>query len=274
MGSLRNPIGPLPSSIYWRRRAVALAVLLLLVLLTVWTVRLVAGDGGGEEKEGRAPNGQGPTDSITPGPSTSEPPITDRPGGRDETDGGAGSGGSDGGSAGASGGTGGGTAGAAGGGTGGTGALAGSSGGLSGGEGIPAGKSTPACRAADVTLRLTSVQNEYAPGEEPELRLTVRNTGDADCRVDLGRASAVVTVTDADDDHVWSSADCPPGDDPAYVKVPAGGRSTHALVWERERSAPGCGTPEAQRVPAGTYLVEAEIEGLETAQASFVLTAD
>ena len=43
MGSLRNPVGPLPSTIYWRRRAVLLSVLGLLALLTVWVV----GTGGG-----------------------------------------------------------------------------------------------------------------------------------------------------------------------------------------------------------------------------------
>ncbi|MDX6361056.1 MAG: hypothetical protein QOC85_59, partial [Streptomyces sp.] len=40
---MRNPVGPLPSSIYWRRRAVLLSVVGLLALLIVWVV----GSGGG-----------------------------------------------------------------------------------------------------------------------------------------------------------------------------------------------------------------------------------
>src|SRR5690606_7271596 len=35
-GSLRNPVGPLPSPIYWRRRAVLLSVLALSALLITW----------------------------------------------------------------------------------------------------------------------------------------------------------------------------------------------------------------------------------------------
>ncbi|MDX3053366.1 hypothetical protein PV378_43970, partial [Streptomyces scabiei] len=65
MGSLRNPIGPLPSTIYWRRRAVLLTVVGLLAILVVW---IVTGGGGGGNNAGE-PDGKNPVTSITPGPS-------------------------------------------------------------------------------------------------------------------------------------------------------------------------------------------------------------
>lgn len=47
VGSLRNPVGPLPSSIYWRRRAVLLSLFALLALLITWIVVSGGGDGSG-----------------------------------------------------------------------------------------------------------------------------------------------------------------------------------------------------------------------------------
>lgn len=280
VGSLRNPIGPLPSSIYWRRRAVALAILAVMVLVAVWAVSLAGGSGDRrQDSAGGGDSSRGPTDPITPGATDSMPPITERPGGRDEVDGGAGSGG--GGDAGSGGsgdsGNGGGTAGSAGGsdagGDGGA-AIAGSSGSLTGGDGHPADPGTPACSPGDVTVSLRSAENEYEPGDTPELKLTVRNDGDRACGVDLGRTETVVTVADSDGDRVWSSAHCPPSRGSAWIEVPAGGKTTHTLKWDRERSKPECATPKGGKVPPGSYLVEVDVAGLPTEQTSFVLAED
>ncbi|MYV52932.1 hypothetical protein GT042_10540, partial [Streptomyces sp. SID3212] len=93
MGSLRNPVGPLPSPIYWRRRAVAATLIALLALLVVWIV--TSGEDGGKKNDDRS-DGANPATSITPGPSGSGPAISEQPGGRDES-GGTGGGGGDGG---------------------------------------------------------------------------------------------------------------------------------------------------------------------------------
>jgi hypothetical protein len=278
VGSLRNPIGPLPSSIYWRRRAVALAVLALLALLGVWALSLGGGTGKqGQEVPGGGDDGRGPTDPITPGATHSTPAVTERPGGRDEIDGGAGSGGAQGGAGGtddggASGANGsGGHQNAGGSGSGGSGALAGSSGSLTGGDGTPAGPGTPDCAPGKVTVKVLSVEDEYEPGDTPKLRLTVRNEGGEDCRVDLGRTATVVTVTDADGDRIWSSADCPPDRGAAWIEVPAGGATEHTLEWDRDRSRPECATPSGGEVPPGEYRAEVRVAGLPSEQTSFVL---
>ncbi|EST20865.1 hypothetical protein N566_28055 [Streptomycetaceae bacterium MP113-05] len=282
MGSLRNPIGPLPSSIYWRRRAVALALLALTVLLVMWGISLGGGSGDQKNSAGGGDNSRGPTDPITPGATDSKPPVTDRPGGRDEVNGGTGSGGGEdgsGGSGGSGGSTGadgsGGDAAGGGSGSGGSGgALAGSSGSLTGGDGLPAGPGLADCSSSDVEVGVQSVENEYGPGDTPKVKLTLRTDGDSACRVDLGRTATVVTVTDAEGDRVWSSADCPPGRAAAWIEVPADGTTTHTLTWDRERSKPECATPSGGKVPAGNYLVEVKVAGLSTEQTSFVLTKD
>lgn len=79
---MRNPVGPLPSTIYWRRRAVLLSLVAVLALLIVW---VVGTGGGGGTNNGDGSNGKNPVSTITPGPSGSGPAISQNPGGRDES---------------------------------------------------------------------------------------------------------------------------------------------------------------------------------------------
>ncbi|MCH0565155.1 MULTISPECIES: hypothetical protein [unclassified Streptomyces] len=263
MGSLRNPVGPLPSSIYWRRRAVLLSVLALLALLVAWS--MISGGGGGRNNADGA-NGKNPAPSITPGPSGSGPAISEHPGGRDES-GGGGSGGSGSGDSGGSGDSAGG------------GSDDGANGSGSGGDGtgttLPAGSTLPNCTASAVTLTLSSVRNTYSPDQTPTFRITARNSSGSDCKVDLGPRGAVVTVTQAGSaDAYWSSDDCPKGASSLLYRVPANSSVTSTVKWDRRPSAPECGTPPAGSAKPGTYLVEAKAPGYAKAQTSFVLSAD
>ncbi|MEX2973890.1 hypothetical protein [Streptomyces sp. C184] len=263
MGSLRNPIGPLPSSIYWRRRAVALAIVVLLALLVVWALNL-GGGGGKSGDEGKGSQGQGPATSITPGPSGSGPAIGEKPGGRGESGSGGGSGSGDGGgSAGGDGDASGGGSGASGGGPIGQG---------SGKSAVAAGSSLPNCVSDKAELVLHSVKGSYAPGAKPTFELTVKNAAGAACKVDLGQKAAVLTITDsAGDDRVWASNDCPSGTAPALLEVPAKGEVQRTVVWDRRASGPQCATPSSALVPAGKYRIQADVPGLETVHTTFVL---
>lgn len=288
MGSLRNPIGPLPSSIYWRRRIVALALFVVIVLLVIWAFGW-GGSGGGGSDEGKGSGGGGPASTITPGPSSSGPVNSERPGGRDESDnGGSGSGdsggsggGSDDGGKDASGG------GAGGSGSGGAGGAGGSSGGGAGGgigtgtgPGLPAGSSLPDCRPGDAELTVRSVKdskvkNTWAPGEKPTFEIVVKNTKSNSCKIDFGRAAASLTITDAKNAHVWASGDCPEGSATALVEVKGSGQTKRTVEWDRKRSAEHCATPSGSAsAKPGTYLVEVKVDGLGTAKVSFVLEKD
>ncbi|MFD6906815.1 hypothetical protein [Streptomyces sp. NPDC060077] len=289
MGSLRNPVGPLPSTIYWRRRAVLLSLLALLALLITWVVVSGGGGGGGGGGDNGA-NGKSPAPSITAGPSSSGPAISQAPGGRDES-GDGGSGGSDGsdGSGGSSPGSGddgangdpadsGGT-GDSGGGAGGSaggGSEGGTSDGVGAGDALPAGSGSglPNCTASAVKFSLRSARNDYEPGQTPTFLLTARNTSGSDCKLDLGPDHAVVTVTQASgDDAYWASDDCPKGARSLVFRVPAADSITYTVKWDRKASAPECATPKAGAAKAGTYLVEAKAPGFEKVRTSFVLKA-
>ena len=280
MGSLRNPVGPLPSTIYWRRRAVLLSLFALLALLITWIVVSGGGDGGEGRDEGA--NGKNPAPSITPGPSGSGPAISQAPGGRDESGSGdsngsgsgSGSGGDGSGKGSGSGGDesgGGGSAGSGSAGGGGGGAVTG----VGAGDALPAGSSLPNCTPGAVKFSLRSVRNSYSPGQTPAFELTARNTSGGDCEVDLGPKHAVFTITPASgDDAYWASDDCVEGAGSLRYRVTAGSGIKYTVKWDRKPSAPECGTPPAGSAKAGTYLVEAKAAGFEKVQTSFVLKND
>ncbi|MEV8316028.1 hypothetical protein AB0Q95_17825 [Streptomyces sp. NPDC059900] len=270
MGSLRNPVGPLPSTIYWRRRAVLLSLVGLMALLIVWVLTM----GGGGKKDGAdGPSGSGPATSITPGPSSSGPAISQNPGGRDESDdedgkGGSGSGSGDSGSGDSEG------SGGSGDSAGGDGSGSGDDGKGGGGAGgtLPAGSSIPNCVSGDVKLKLRSIHNRYEVGEKPKFEIVAQNSAGKACKVDLGGKKTVLTITQADSDkEIWSSADCPEGSGSLLLRVPGDGRVTRTVEWDRRGSEPKCATPSAGSAKPGTYLVEAKAPGLKSVQASFVL---
>ncbi|MGW3728272.1 hypothetical protein [Streptomyces sp. NPDC000851] len=278
MGSLRNPVGPLPSSIYWRRRVVLLSVIALLALLIAWVLT----SGGGSKNGADGSDGKNPAPTITPGPSSSGPAISQAPGGRDESDDGDANGGGSGDSAGA--GDSGGADGSGDGGSGGSGGSASSGGGSGGavsgadvgaGDALPAGSPLAHCTPSAVSLTLRSVRNSYSPDEKPAFRLAAQNSSGSDCKVDLGPKSAVLTITQAgSDDAYWSSKDCPKGAGSLLYRVPAGSGITYTVEWDRKPSVPECGTPPAGAAGAGTYLVEAAAPGFGKVRTSFVLDAD
>ncbi|KUJ67582.1 hypothetical protein ACZ90_27475 [Streptomyces albus subsp. albus] len=265
MGSLRNPIGPLPSSIYWRRRAVAVLLVALLAMLVVWALGL-GGSGGGKKDDSKGTGSGGAASTITPGPSSTAPVHSGRPGGRDEASPGTG-GDDDTGGNGADGGSGG---------------SGGAGQGIGSGDGpiVPAGSALPDCRAGAVELTVRSVKkgkvkNDYAPGEKPTFELVVKNSSVTACKVDFGHGSASLTITNGDNKHVWSTADCPKGAAVAYIEVPGRGETTRSVEWDRKRSTENCAKPTGS-ASAGpdTYLVEAKVGHLAAAQVSFVLKKD
>lgn len=281
MGSLRHPIGPLPSSIYWRRRAVALALLAVLALLVVWALGLGGGD---SHDEGKGGDGKGPASDITPGPTDTGPTVGERPGGRDESEDEDGSDGSSGGSGGEDDGESagsGGSDGSGGGsgwkpgsnGSGGTdgGDSAGGGAGGAGGAAVPEGSELPGCKSSDVTASLRSVHEKYAAGDKPRFELRVKNKRGTACKLDLGRDATVVTIKDADGEKVWASDDCTRGAEPALFQLPGSGTAVHTFTWYRKASAADCGTPPAGAAEPGRYEIEVDLEGVKQLDASFEL---
>lgn len=265
----------------------ALCLVAVLALLAVWA--LTSGDGGGG-KAGGAANGPAPTPpSITPGPAGTGPAISQQPGGRDESGDGGDSG--DGDSAGSGTGTSAGTGTGAGSdagtdagadagteGVGKNGDIDGAGGdggaGTGAGQRVPANSPLPNCPAGSLKLTLRSAKLSYEAGEKPTFQLVAENTSNTACKADFGPRSAVLTISDKQDDQVWASDDCPPSAAPVLLSLPAHATVTHTVEWDRGRSAPGCATPPAGPAGPGTYLVEATMPGAKVSPASFTLAKD
>lgn len=253
MPSLRHPVGPLPASIYWRRRVVVLAGLLVAAGPMVWLVSAPGAVSGRPISQDRASQ-PGPARSIDPGATPTGPAINSRPGG-------PGPSGSP-----APGGTG--TPGGevslspGGGGQGGGSPTTDSGGNGAGSGGAPA-VNTPAvmalqvCAASQVTLGLAGTQSSFGPNERPRLALTVRNSSGTNCRVDLGRTASTIVVTSTANERIWSSGDCPADRQSLWAQLGAGSGLTETFGWDRNRSQPNCATPDAGTAPAGNYLVQA-----------------
>lgn len=219
-----------------------LSVVALLALLAAWV--LTSGGGGGKNDEGGS-DGKNPAPStITPGPSSSGPAISEAPGGRDESPGGGDSDGSgsgdgsgsddDSGSGDGSGGSGSGSAGG------------GSGSGVGADDVVAAGSTLPDCVTGAVKVTVRSLRNAYEPGQTPAVLLTATNSSSYDCKVDLGPKNAVVTLTQAgSEDDFWSSADCPKVSGSLKFRVPTGESITYTVKWDRKASAPQCATPPA-----------------------------
>ncbi|MFB6888673.1 hypothetical protein ACFCX4_05075 [Kitasatospora sp. NPDC056327] len=296
MPSLRQPVGPLPASIYWRRRIVVLIAVVAVVALVAWMMTdQGGGDDGAKDKAAKAAptqsQNQTPAQAITPGASPTGPANNSRPG---SGSGGGSSGGAVGGSGGgdvsvSTGGTTGGanpapaTGGAAAGGGASGGTGGGASGGAPGGSGGGTGgggaagpppvntaeiMALPVCASSQVSLNLTGAQNAYQPKDKPKLALTINNSSGTNCRVDLGRTASAITVTASNGERIWSSGDCPADKGNQWVQLPANGGLTETFTWERVRSKPQCATADPAPAPAGNYLVVADLAGLSGGQAS------
>ncbi|MYR24728.1 hypothetical protein GTW68_00595 [Streptomyces sp. SID4945] len=269
---------------------------MLVALLVVWLVNATGGGGGGKKDGAQGSGGSsGPAPSITPGPSGSGPAISQQPGGRDESGGSdkdddgtatPGDGASDGATGGGSGkdgsagdGSGDGSDGTGGandaGGEGGSGASGkGAATGSSDAQRVPAGSSLPDCTTDVAELSLRSAHNTYEPGKKPELELSVKNSSAAACKVDLGAARTVVTITlTGENAPYWSSKDCP-ATESLWLRVPAKETIRYEIEWNRKASRAACAKPPSGSAKPGTYLVEAKAPGLEKARTSFRLDKD
>jgi hypothetical protein len=141
------------------------------------------------------------------------------------------------------------------------------SGGATGGGSVPVNTAPvlalPACAASDLGLVLDGEHSVYSAGETPLFRLAVKNTGASDCRIDVGRASAAVTISSSAQGHVWSSADCAANRAAQWVEASAGGSVTISYDWARVHSEPGCASASSGFIAGGgTFVAQASLDGV------------
>lgn len=250
-----EPNGPLPQSVYWRRRAVAAAASVLAVVVLAWLIGgLVEADdqhpvhgtasesviGGGPTSgvrvtstpESAPPSSPGPDDprgSVTAEPradgSTSEAarPDTSPPAPPPTTP--------------------------------------------------PPPPPGPPGPCADPAIQVVAAPDvpSYPVGTRPLLRLMIMNTGPVPCTRDVSHNLREILVLGLDGTRLWSSNDCygPPAQD---VRVlPPNQPLTFTVNWAGRTSAPGCPV-DRKTVQAGSYQVVGRLGALMSQPAPLTMT--
>ena len=126
-----------------------------------------------------------------------------------------------------------------------------------------------ACDPANVQVEAITDRGSYDPGDEPELSLSVTNTGTTPCDLNAGTSTQVFTITSGADVY-WTSTDCQT--DPADAEVtlePGVAVATKTPVtWDRTRSSPEtCEITDREAVPGegASYYLTVSVGGVESA---------
>lgn len=193
MSTVRNPVGPQPPSVYWRRR---LLVLLGLFAVVVIIVLIVVRPGGENTGNGT------PAPSDTP--TNTAPPAEE-------------------------------------------------------GE---------ACNPAVIELEPITDAAGYAPGVQPQISMSITNTGSVACTLDVGTAEQVYYIVSGSD-PIWNSRDCQQDGTSLEMELePNTPLTTTPFGWDRTRSAPDtCGTGRPEVIAGGaTYRLSVALGEIESAE--------
>jgi hypothetical protein len=102
----------------------------------------------------------------------------------------------------------------------------------------------PVAECTDSQIELIAETDEvrYAPGAEPQVWLTVRNTGATECELEVGSDVQELMIDSGARDNpdlIWLSTHCQEGGAPMTITLqPGAERSTAAIGWDRTRSNP------------------------------------
>lgn len=258
-----EPVGPLPPSVYWRRRAVATIAVVLVLAGLVWALSAALSADGGVEA---APDPA--TNTAPPSPVASRSALAVPPGGDPALPGTPGWGP-----------VGMGTPAPMRPGDGPTGPLLGAGAtGAAGDTPAPSPRAaapapTPAAGpCADSALKVAARTDKprYGSGERPLFSLVVTNTGKAPCTRDVGPARTAMAVVVKAGDGLWGSDDCAPGGDPDVRTLAPGQEQVISLRWAGRTSLPGCPSGRAT-VPSGDYQLLTRLDDTVSAPAPFSL---
>ncbi len=129
------------------------------------------------------------------------------------------------------------------------------------------------CAGPELVVSAALDATSYAAGAQPQLSLSIANTGAEACVMNVGTAVQVYTISSGAD-VIWVSSHCQT--DPADEVVTIGaGQSVTAppITWVRERSSlDTCGTDRADAVAGGAYYqLVVSVNGIASQPATFVL---
>lgn len=251
-----DPEGPLPTSVYWRRRAAAAVGALVAMVLSVWALGALIGsaepapgvpqetakqrvlsaqEAAAASSTSELSRSSAPQDASSLLPMPDDSAVSSVP----------------------------------------------QSPGASAGP-LPSGASSapntpthgkPLRRCAERSLQVDArvAKQDFRLGERPHLQMSLTNAGGEDCFVGMNRAERELIVLARGGKRVWSSADCYFGEPRAEIhRLRAGESIAYDLNWAARTSAPGCPVDRGA-VPPGRYALVAKAAGIVSKPTPFVL---
>ncbi|TFD54422.1 hypothetical protein E3T55_03000 [Cryobacterium frigoriphilum] len=131
------------------------------------------------------------------------------------------------------------------------------------------------CDPAQVQLDAVTDAVRYESGQQPQLSLSLTNTGTNSCVINAGTAAQVFTITSGAETY-WTSTDCQTESSDSQVTLKPGivVSSSTPIAWDRTRSAVDtCDAVTRDGAPAGgaSYNLSVTVDGIEAASAKQIL---
>ncbi|GAA1846586.1 hypothetical protein GCM10009750_36250 [Agromyces salentinus] len=127
------------------------------------------------------------------------------------------------------------------------------------------------CSPEQITVEPVTDKTVYEAGEQPQLSVTVTNTGKNVCVLNAGTAAQVFTIKSGEEQY-WTSTDClvDPVDAEVSLKPGTPVSSAAPIVWDRTRSTPETCEGAREAVPSGgaSYHLTVSVDGYESADLS------
>ena len=124
-----------------------------------------------------------------------------------------------------------------------------------------------ACAPKNIVVEAVTDKTVYEAAEQPQLSVTITNTGKNVCVLNAGTKAQVFTIRSGEELY-WLSTDCQVDPIDAEVSLAPGApiSSSVPIVWDRTRSSvETCGGPR-ETVPAGgaSYHLSVAVDGFES----------
>lgn len=124
------------------------------------------------------------------------------------------------------------------------------------------------CSPEKILVEAVTDKSAYEAAEQPQLSVTITNTGKNICVLNAGTAQQVFTITSGEELY-WTSTDCQVDPIDAEVSLTPGTpiSSSVPIVWDRTRSRPETCSGPRETVPAegASYHLEVSVDGFESA---------
>ncbi len=227
-----EPHGPLPSQIYWRRRALAIGIAVVVVgIIAAIVAVIVTSSSGAETKSADGASATAAPPTPLPGenpevktpvvpPAQHAPPPTATP----------------------------------------TAAV----------TPPPLLKEGDDCPDSTLAVKGITSQPEYVVGDQPKFTMVVTNIGLVACKRDVGAAVLAAYVYSLDNNRLWSNLDCAPSNETLVKTFNPGEQVTTEVTWTGMGSAPQCPMPR-QPIGPGTYNLMVQLGNLRSAPVPFIL---